>query len=151
KEAKDPPKKDPPKQDPPKKDGKTSGSSKDDGPKGDDRTLIGTIVFRDQNSIKLLAKDGKEYHIFKTATVRPTINDEAKKYFEDLREGDTATVTYDRGMYFNDPFTLDQQKAYTRNPQVYLSQIAPVYMQVDPVDERGQGTVQLRGWPLQRD
>jgi hypothetical protein len=65
-------------------------------------------------------------------------------YFRDLDNGDRVNVTYLRSKYFFDPLTDTEQDKFVES---YHSQIPDFLKQVDPVNIRGEGVVQLGHWP----
>ena len=60
-----------------------------------------------------------------------------------LSVGQEVEVAYQTGRYFNDKFHDIEQNDYTKS---YISQIRPILDIVDPVNEEGDGVVQLRDW-----
>ena len=52
-------------------------------------------------------------------------------------------VKYQVGKYFGDPLTQSERNLFAL---LYKNQIHPILQQVEPVDEKGNGVVQLRNW-----
>ncbi len=58
------------------------------------------------------------------------------------------TVVYQRGKYFADPLTPNESRLFKTT---YKDQIAPLIESVDPLDDKLNGVVQLRGWLYNKD
>lgn len=57
--------------------------------------------------------------------------------------GKLAIVTYQQGKYFADVLTTTEQRAFAEN---YANEVLEVLKMVDPLDEKGNGVVQLKDW-----
>ena len=56
----------------------------------------------------------------------------------------TRKVTFQTGWYFNDKLTQTQWSSEYRDG--YASQIRPILDIVDPINDEGEGVVQLKDW-----
>lgn len=125
----------------------------DASPEGELRVITGIISQNDKDTLEVKTADEKLYLFNRTAGLDgDKIDDGGKKeikYFTDLRPGDLVTVRYEVGKYFNDPLSDSEQAEYVKLG-AYLTQIEPIYMQVEPIDERGEGVVQLRDWAVRK-
>lgn len=92
------------------------------------------------------ARDGKTINVHRTPSTKV---DGGAVLFSDLRQqvGKVLAVNHQRGKYFNDKLTPDEQRIYG---QAYKDQVLPIIDSVNPLgfDERNniKGVVQLRGW-----
>jgi hypothetical protein len=116
-----------------------------------DRRLVGKVLDQKGGYIEVLGSDNKKHTIFRSMHWNldkiPVEGDEAKKEitFSDIRVGDGVAVWVHRGKYFNEPLTDDELNAY-KAAGVYLSQIDPILAQLQPMNAKGEGVVQLKGW-----
>jgi len=60
--------------------------------------------------------------------------------YESLKINDKVTVKFNKGKYFNEPLTAEEKSVYVKSS---LSQIDPLLAQVEPMNEKGEGVVQL--------
>ena len=110
------------------------------------KTASGTL--KDGNEIYLLVSDGKENRKFRPTRNYKAINGDGKPVntFVDLLDPSSpprVSLSYTVGKYFNDPLTRDEQTDYGKH---YKDQIHPLLRQVQPMNAKGEGVVQLRGW-----
>jgi hypothetical protein len=116
-----------------------------------DRRLVGKVLDQKGGYIEVLASDNKKHQIFRSMRWNldkiPVEGDETTKEisFSDIRVGDGVSVWFHRGKYFNEPLTDDELNAY-KAAGVYLSQIEGILTQVQPMNPKGEGVVQLKGW-----
>jgi hypothetical protein len=116
-------------------------------PADDEHLLHGNVTEREEHYMTVTDKDGKEATFYQTALLKVLKNDrkenEGESRFGDIIIGNFVAITYYKSKYFYDEFTHLEQFEYSRS---YLSQIHPILKIVDPVDEKGNGVVQLKGW-----
>jgi hypothetical protein len=122
--------------------GKTEGKKEDAGQpagKDEERHFSGTVENITDDALTVIR--GKTKMTFlATADVKVTIPEVQSPGFQSVREGDRVKVTYDKGMYFGDKLTDNQQTFYVRE---YKSQIPEIIRIVQPVDAQGVGVVQF--------
>ncbi len=115
--------------------------------KNDDSHFQGTVTHKEKDFITVVGQDKREKTFFRTDRGTVTLNSGGggqKASFLDIRSKDQVRVTFEQGRYFNDPLTDSEQNEYTRT---YHSQIKDIIELVQPVDSKGNGVVQLKGWP----
>ncbi len=81
-----------------------------------------------------------------TDTVKVTLEDGKPIEFGKLKDfsaGKLLAVTYQKGRYFNDPITTTEQVDFAAS---YKDQVHDILKLVDPLDEKGNGVVQLKDW-----
>jgi hypothetical protein len=125
--------------------GKEAASTADEGPEKHEYQFTGRIETIERNWMEV--KNGKEAKTFQRtpAVTRKVVTDDGKEIsFVDLRAGNWVEVTYEKGRYFGDPLTDEEQRAFAKG---YSGQIAPILAQVNPVSANGRGVVILKGWP----
>jgi hypothetical protein len=122
-------------------------------PKDEERLVHGIVRARERNFIEVEGNNKKTYKFMRTTNVvtNPVEGDDKEKEtsFEGIRIGDRVSVAFHKGKYFNEPLTDSELGTYTLL-NVYLSQIDPLLAQVEPVNEKGEGVVQLKGWPYKK-
>jgi hypothetical protein len=122
-------------------------------PKDEERLVHGIVRARERNFIDVEGNNKKTYKFMRTTNVvtNPVDGDDKEKEtsFEGIRIGDRVSVAFHKGKYFNEPLTDSELGTYTLL-NVYLSQIDPLLAQVEPVNEKGEGVVQLKGWPYKK-
>jgi hypothetical protein len=89
--------------------------------------------FLTRRSEKITTDDGKQVGFAKLDEVAP------KKML---------AVGYQRGKYFGDPLTQNEMRTFKTH---YLDQVATLIKSVDPLDNKLNGVVQLKGWLYQSD
>jgi len=106
-------------------------------------------------SVTVEGKDGKQHVFYRTPILK--VEKSAEK-----KEGDPEpdfpligtpgnfhlAITYYKSKYFYDPLTTNEEFEYARS---YDSQLHPILQIVDPVNEQGEGVVQLKGWLYNRN
>jgi hypothetical protein len=138
-----------------------NGWKKDDPeswPANDDHLFHGIVKTRGgAESITVEGKDGKDHVFYRTPILKVEKTAEKKEGegepdFADI--GDPVAgnlylaITYYKSKYFYDPLTTDEEFEYART---YRSQLQPILQIVDPVNEQGEGVVQLKGWLYNRN
>lgn len=123
----------------------------EEGPKDERRLMHGTVAYVENDYLEVVTRDKKKHKVQRTRDVKVEGGEEAggRKDFSDLKPGMVVAVTYDAGKYFNDPLTNSEIAEYTRTG-MYHTQLGPILEQVDPMDAKGEGVVQLRGWFYQK-
>jgi hypothetical protein len=120
--------------------------------KNDASHFYGKIKSADRETLVVVGEKGEEKTFKQTTlvTYKVVLDDNAKdeKNFTDIKEGDFAAITYEIGKYFSDPLTEREQDFYAKT---YHSQIASILAQVNPLNEKGGGVVQLANWPFNPD
>src|SRR5581483_3953725 len=101
----------------------------------------GVIVKTDPNFISVQSAEKKVRRFYRTTKVNK-LKDQ-KTFFNNLGMGQMVFVAYEKGKYFNDPLTEDEERTFSEH---YHSQIDSILTQVQPMNEKGQGVVQLKGW-----
>jgi hypothetical protein len=106
-------------------------------------------------SVTVRGKDGKDYVFYRTPILKVEKTAEKKEGEPEPdfallgTEGNThLAITYYKSKYFYDPLTTNEEFEYARS---YKTQIHPIVQIVDPVDEQGEGVVQLKGWLYNRN
>ncbi len=112
-------------------------------PKDDKNTIHGEVVEQLATSMKLKGADQKVHTIYPAFVVSIVGGD--VQSFGKIEPGTHVAVTYNRGKYFNEELTNNELDTYKR-PGVYESQIRPILLQVQPVNDKGDGVVQLGQW-----
>ncbi len=133
------------------------GDAAGETPKDEERLVHGTIERVTANVLEVLGTDKKtKYSFFRTTRVlngNAVEGDDPVKEvtFPEIRNyvKSRVSVAFHRGKYFNEPLTDSEQDTY-KLLNVYLSQIDPILAQVQPMDERGEGVVQLKGWTYKK-
>jgi hypothetical protein len=93
-------------------------------------------------------KKARDYKVYQSQ--RMDIED--KIPFGKIPTGKTVTVTFNRGKYFNELLTNAELNLYKQvDPDVYLSQILPMIEQMEPMNDKGEGVVQLPGYWYKKD
>ncbi|MCI0637765.1 MAG: hypothetical protein L0Y72_22105 [Gemmataceae bacterium] len=124
-----------------------------DPPKNEDRLVHGVIVDVRKDFILVKGYDNKDYKFRRIPRPKISISGDETKDNQDFRElmpKDKVTVLYDDGKYFNDALTDSEQGVYV-SPGVYHNQIKSILEQVEPMNGKGEGVVQLRGWFYELD
>ncbi len=113
--------------------------------KDDDNHFQGTVKQREKDYLIVVGQDKQEKWFFRTdkGTVSVNTAEGQKTTFQEIRPKDQVRITFEKGKYFYDPLTDSEQTEYTRS---YHAQIPDILRLVDPVDNKGNGTVQLKGW-----
>lgn len=120
------------------------GEAPTEAPKDEEGRLFhGTVAAKEKDWILVQGKD-QQRKFFRTVNGTVTVNPDAKKvFFHNIELKDRVSVTYEMGKFFNDPLTDSEQTEYTRS---YHSQLDGILRIVDPMDLKGNGAVQLKGW-----
>ncbi|GEM_PF-2944477 len=119
---------------------------KDSWPANDDSLFHGTVSEVDQDFVVVTDKDGKEAKFQPTLKIKVSKADKTadeKDLWETIANGQFLAITYYRSKYFYDPLTQNEQTIFARS---YTTQIHDILRIVDPVDAKGNGTVQFNGW-----
>jgi len=117
-------------------------------PKDEERLIHGTVSENaEANYIEVLGYDKKKYKFYRSVAVTNNAREGADKpvEFQNIQKGDQVAVSFHRGKYYNETLTNAEQDTYTQLG-VYLSQIDPLLAQVEPMNDKGEGVVQLHGW-----
>lgn len=129
--------------------GEDKSDDKGPGPPKEDRVVHGKITKAFIGDFfEVTANDKKVYRFFKTPQWKISAAEEATGTDDvgRLKDGELVTVAYNRGKYFmSDSLTGGEQTAYVK-VGVYHAQLLPILKQIQPMDERGNGIVQLKGW-----
>ncbi len=111
--------------------------------------ITGEVVQQKGYYIVVRSTDkNKKAHEYKVYPAQK-IDIEDKITFGNIPTGKTMAVTFNRGKYFNELLTnaelflLKQVGDLTQDP--YLSQIMPIIEQLQPMNDKGEGVVQLPG------
>jgi hypothetical protein len=104
--------------------------------------------------VRSVDKD-KKAHEYKVYPAQK-IDIEDKTAFGNIPKGKTVAVTFNRGKYFNELLTNAELTLYKHvdpdfNQDTYLSQILPIIEQVEPMNDKGEGVVQLPGYWYKKD
>lgn len=115
-----------------------------DGP----NTKSGKLTNVQPEWFEIIDKDNKKVKFHKTDDINGNITvvgEEKKLNFPQLRDhiGKLVTVNYDVGKYFGDPLTDAEQRAFAES---YKQQVLDILKSVDPLNEKGDGVVQLKDW-----
>lgn len=121
-------------------------------PPDTDTLMHGTFVNRFEETFTIQPRKGPPVTFNRTESVEKiTVVDENKtpaySKLEDFGPKRMVAVVYQTGRYFNDVLTIPEQSGFRDS---YRDQIHDILKSVDPLDEKGNGVVQLRDW-LYRD
>jgi len=120
--------------------------AKESWPEDNENLFHGTVKVSDENYLIVNGRkgDSKFYRSFKMKLSRqqPKEGEREPQWFN-VSPNNFVAITYYSSKYFYDPLTDAEQRVYVNN---YKSQIHPILQIVDPVDARGNGTVQFNGW-----
>jgi len=110
--------------------------------------MHGILVNQQEEWFEIKDKDNKVVRFFKTELVKDSITlvgQPQKITFPQMagHMGKLLIVNYQEGKYFNDPLTITEQRAFAES---YKSQVLEILKSIDPLDEKGNGVVQLRDW-----
>jgi len=108
-------------------------------PPEDEHNTSGKIVAKDNLSISVQTKAGKTEKFYRVNALDMKLDD----FFFQIQVGKEAAITYQTGRYFNDRLHDAEQAQYSK---LYHTQIRPILDIVEPVNEEGEGVVQLRDW-----
>src|SRR5262245_7090715 len=120
--------------------------AKESWPEDNENLFHGKVKVSDENYLVVEGRkgDSKFYRSFKMKLSRqqPKEGEKEPQWFH-VSPPNFVAITYYTSKYFYDPLTDAEQSVYVNN---YKSQIHPILQIVDPVDARGNGTVQFNGW-----
>lgn len=109
--------------------------------------LHGQITEKYRDFIQVADRTGKTHKVYrspvKSMKITQTDKEGAPLLFDRLTNQDYVIVSYERGKYFGDPLTDSEQTTFRNS---YLSQIHPILKQVQPINQKGEGVVELRDW-----
>src|SRR5262249_41034802 len=94
-------------------------------------------------------KKAKKYTFHRTAKENIVVDGKPSSDPPNLK-GQVVGVIYEQGKYFGDPLTLAEQKLFAetyKDSVTYKDQLHDILLQVQPMTGKGEGVVQLRGWP----
>jgi hypothetical protein len=113
----------------------------DDPPGG----VLGTLQFIDGDVLKLKDRNKKEVTIYRTKNVKITSAEDKPLEWPSLyaSRNKLLEVKYQVGKIFNDPLRGEELDEFKDS---YLEQIDQILKTVEPLDEKGNGTVQLKNW-----
>jgi hypothetical protein len=116
-------------------------------PEDKDTVQYGELVEPRENYIRIKTRKGDVVVVQAMAKTVVTVDGDAKPYsWDDIaRLGKNAmlAITYQKGMYFNDPLTSAEKDVFAKS---YVEQIHHILKSVDPLDDKGNGVVQLKNW-----
>jgi hypothetical protein len=120
-----------------------------------DRHLVG-VVDVNKGSHLVVKVDGKSEMIYPSTFVSKNKIEGGREGltevgFEGIVKNDHVVIAYHEGKYFGEPLTIAEMSAYRQPLEVYMSQIVPILSQVEPMNAKGEGVVQLRGWWYDND
>ncbi|MBI2805658.1 MAG: hypothetical protein HYX68_11830 [Planctomycetes bacterium] len=135
---------------------KASGKEKDSWPADTDELVHGILTSIERDSLKLETRKAKEFKLFRTKTVDQKIilEGETKELGWLAKEGlpkhrgKVLAVRFQVGKFFNDPLRDVEQAVFAES---YKEQIHTILRSVEPLNEKGQGIVQLRNWLYRPD
>ena len=114
--------------------------------------MHGAYIRQGEDWFEIKDRKGETKKFFVTKRSEKIVSDEGKQEaFADLKKfapNKLLAVGYQRGKYFGDPLTPNEARDFKDS---YLSQISPILKSVDPLDDKGNGVVQLNGWFFQKD
>ena len=121
-------------------------------PVDSETVMHGTLEELNPNwfSIKNRKKEVVKFHPMDKKTLK-IISEQGKEVFwVDILEGKNSllTITYQTGKYFNDLLTPNERKVFKDS---HAEQIHEILRSVDPLDDKGNGVVQLRNWRYNKD
>ncbi len=103
--------------------------------------------------VKVKGEDNKDYTFYRTENMKVTLAEEGKDAsvdFSKIKVNDWVTVYYNKGRYFMESLTDAEQRQFTRlgdgGIRPYYTQLDPILAQVEPMNDKGEGVVQLQGW-----
>lgn len=129
----------------------TAPANKDSWPADDSELYHGQVTAIDPDSLVVKGKEGKEARFQRTAKIKVSKQDKKdneKEQWQTISRGDFVAVSYYRSKYFFDLLTDHELTEFAKS---YKSQIHPILRMIDPVDDKGAGTVQLKGWPYKKN
>jgi hypothetical protein len=117
-------------------------------PKNDASHFRGTITEANDKWIKVAGNPRKFFQTPDTKvqiTAEPEIKDAT---FSSLKIGDRVSITFERGKYFGDSLTTNQQTdfATSYNAELGNNQLKEIIALVEPLNAKGEGVVQFPGW-----
>lgn len=119
----------------------------DNWPNDDGALFHGIVQTPHEDYLIVRRKDGSEskfYPTFKTKISRQQPKPgEREPLWGNLATDEFVAITYYTSKYFYDQLTVSEQREYVNS---YRTQIHPILQIVDPVDVKGNGTVQFNGW-----
>jgi hypothetical protein len=111
--------------------------------KGDASHFAGTISSSNDNVIEVTnPAEIKPKPFQRTAKVKVSLDGKDTDWAS-LKPGYQVTVTFLKGKYFFDPLTNQEQDKFV---EVYKDQVPEILQQVQPVNDKGEGVVQLHNW-----
>lgn len=122
-----------------------------EGPKDDPNRLVhGIVKDIEQDFMIVQTADKKDQRFQRHKHTKAVLvdNGNAAGHFLDISKGTWVAVQFYRSKYFNDPLTPNEQTEYDK---CYHSQIAPIIEQVMPMNNKGEGVVQLKSWAWEKD
>ncbi len=123
--------------------------AKDSWPADSDELYHGMVQSNDEDFIVVDGRNGlwKFYRTFNVKLSSEQGGDKQPQWFH-IGTGKFVTVTYYKSRYFYDRLTDNERRVYAGS---YKTQIHPILQIVDPVDTKGNGTVQFNGWLYRPD
>jgi len=115
--------------------------------KNEERLIHGTVTRQEGDALVVLGADKKEYRFHQAKNVIIAGGDYV---FGTIPVNTAVEVTFHRGKYFMEPLTEKELGVYRRF-EVYTSQIEPLLALVEPMNEKGEGIVQLPGYWFMKD
>lgn len=121
--------------------------AKESWPEDNENLFHGIVETTHEDYLIVKGKNGAEakFHwTFKMKLSRqePKAGEKEPQWF-DIAKGDFVANSYYTSKYFYDKLTDSEQTEYVLS---YKTQIHPILQIVDPVDAKGNGTVQFHGW-----
>lgn len=100
--------------------------------------------FKDKEKDEFRDKTAKFYRTAKLKVTFQEKKDGEKESWGTIRSGWFVAISYYKAKYFYDPLTDAETTVFVNS---YSSQLDGILRMIDPVDEKGNGTVQFHGWP----
>jgi hypothetical protein len=106
--------------------------------------IHGKVVNNTNNILELTDRTNKKHKFFRTGKIKILKNGQpVPGGFYTIKAGEVLGVLYEKGKFIGDPLTEAEQKVFALN---YKKQIHPIIAQVQPLNDKGEGVVQLPGW-----
>lgn len=121
-------------------------------PADNDFLMHGAFVEQFDDWFTIKNRNGDIIKFFQTDRTRKITGEDGKlQEFVKLRDvagKKLLAVGYQRGKYFGDYITPKESTVFKEH---YIGQIGPLLESIDPLDDKDNGVIQLRGWRYQKD
>ncbi len=123
-----------------------------DWPPDSEFLMHGKLAVLENEWLEIKNRKGETVRMFRTPNPKITLADENKAidWGNELinHNKQLFAVSYQSGRYFGDSLTDTERREFRLN---YKAQVNEILKSVDPVDEKGNGVVQLRNWLYRPD